>query len=81
MTVVKEISKYILQLVGEQELRLDGVGSEPASEYTFFLWKGNENHELGTGFFVHKIRRIRWAGHVAQLVEKRNAYRILVKRP
>jgi hypothetical protein len=33
-----------------------------------------------------KSRRIRWAGHVAQMGEKRNAYRILVgklegKRP
>jgi hypothetical protein len=29
-----------------------------------------------------KSRRMRWAGHVAQMGEKRNAYRILVgKRP
>jgi hypothetical protein len=26
-------------------------------------------------------RRIRWAGHVAQMGEKRNAYRILVGKP
>jgi hypothetical protein len=28
-----------------------------------------------------KSRRIRWAGHVARMVEKRNAYRILVGKP
>jgi hypothetical protein len=26
-----------------------------------------------------KSRRMRWAGHVALMVEKRNAYRILVE--
>jgi hypothetical protein len=28
-----------------------------------------------------KSRRIRWAGHVARMEEKRNAYRILVGKP
>jgi hypothetical protein len=28
-----------------------------------------------------KSRRMRWAGHVARMVEKRNAYRILVGKP
>jgi hypothetical protein len=28
-----------------------------------------------------KSRRMRWAGHVARLEEKRNAYRILVGKP
>jgi hypothetical protein len=31
-----------------------GGGTEPAGEHTFLFGKGNENHELGTGFFVHK---------------------------
>jgi hypothetical protein len=28
-----------------------------------------------------KSRRVRWAGHVARMGEKRNAYRILVENP
>jgi hypothetical protein len=28
---------------------------EPAGEYACFYGKGNENHEIDTGFFVHKV--------------------------
>jgi exonuclease III len=47
--VGEEISKYKSDLVGVQEVRWDGGGTERAGEYTFFYRKGNENHELGTG--------------------------------
>jgi hypothetical protein len=53
MTVSREISSYWLDLVGAQEVRWDGRGTV-AGEYTFLYGKGNENHELGTGYIVHK---------------------------
>jgi hypothetical protein len=43
-TVVEEISKYKLDLVGVQEVRWGGGGTEPADKYTFFYGNGNENH-------------------------------------
>jgi exonuclease III len=47
-TVVEEVSKYKLDLLGVQEVRWGGGGTEPAGEYTFFCGNGNENYELGT---------------------------------
>jgi hypothetical protein len=50
MSVAKEISKYKLDLLGEQ-VRWNRGGTEPACKYTFFYGRGNENRELGTVFF------------------------------
>jgi hypothetical protein len=52
VTVSKELARHKLDLVGVQEVRWEGGGTEPAGEYTFFHRKGIENHELSRGFFL-----------------------------
>jgi hypothetical protein len=74
MTVASEISKYKLDIVGVQ-VRWDKGGTEPAGEYTFLYGKGNENHELDTGFFVH--RRIVSAVKRVEFISDRISYMIL----
>jgi exonuclease III len=68
-TASRELARYKLDLVGVQEVRLEGGGTKPAGEYTFVYGKGNENHELGTGFFV-----LDWIA----LAQDRNRRRVLV---
>jgi hypothetical protein len=68
ITVSRELSKYKLDLVGVQEVRWEGGGTEPAGEYTSSYVKGNENHELGTRFFVDKriisaVKKVEFVSH------------------
>jgi hypothetical protein len=50
-------------------------------------WRKLHNEELRDLYSspsiirIIKSRRMRWAGHVAQMEEKRNAYRLLVGKP
>jgi exonuclease III len=53
-TVARELGKYKLDLVGVQEVRWEKGGTERAEDYIFFYGQGNGDHQLGTGFFVHK---------------------------
>jgi hypothetical protein len=50
-------------------------------------WRTLHNEELHNSYTspsiirMIKSRRVRWAGHVARMREKRNAYRILMGNP
>ena len=49
-------------------------------------WRKLHNEELNdlyspTIVWVIKVRRIRWAGHVARMGERRGLYRVLLGKP
>jgi len=41
-------------IVEVHEVRWDHNGTDPACSFKLFYIKGNDNHHIGTGFFIHK---------------------------
>jgi len=48
--VARELARYKLHVAGVQEVRWDKGGTVRAGDCDFLYGKGNENHQLGTGF-------------------------------
>jgi hypothetical protein len=78
VTVSKKLSKYRIDLVGEQEVGWEGGGTELEREYTFSYEKENEDHELRTGFFMRM--RIISPGKRVEFVSDWMSYIIFTKR-
>jgi hypothetical protein len=75
--------KHRLRVFENRELRI----FVPQRDKVTREWRKLHNEELNNLYSspntlrVIKSRRMRWAGHVARMVERRGLYRVLVGKP
>jgi hypothetical protein len=72
--VATELARYTLDLLGV-EVRWDKGAMVRAGDYNIFYGRGNENHQFGTGFFVH--HRILSAVKRVESIGDRMSYTVL----
>ena len=82
-TAARELAKYKLDLVGVQEVRWGKGGTVRAGAYIFVYGKGNENNQLGKGFFVHHrtvsaVKRVQFASDRVSHIVLRGHWRNIV---
>ena len=53
-SVISEIEKYRVDLVGIQEVRWEGGGNFESGNYILHYGEGNAKHQLETGFLVNR---------------------------
>ena len=73
------LARNKLDLVGVQEVRRDTGGTVRAEDYNSFYGKGNRNHQLGIGFFVHhriesEVKRVEFVSDMVLYIVLRGCW-------